>query len=267
MPEGPSILILRETLARFTGAVVREADGRVALDLTRLRHRRLLAVRSWGRHLLLEFDGFSLRVHLLLFGSCRIGDATTPSTGSPAVSLRFDDGTRLDFHAVSAKWVEGDLDAHYDGSADILSPAWDAKAARGKLRIAPHTLVCDVLLDQAIFAGVGNIIKNEVLFRVRIHPLSRIGALPDPLLARMIDETRIYGFDFLAWKRQNVLKRHWQVHEQRNCPLCHRTLARIAQLGKRRRRSFHCDHCQALHVLPTLFDASLRTHASGNAPA
>jgi hypothetical protein len=42
----------------------------------------------------------------------------------------------------------------------------------------PDALVCDALLDQNVFAGVGNIIKNEVLFRIRVHPLSKLGALP-----------------------------------------------------------------------------------------
>ena len=31
-------------------------------------------------------------------------------------------------------------------------------------------MVCDALLDQTVFAGVGNIIKNEVLFRTGVHP-------------------------------------------------------------------------------------------------
>ena len=51
------------------------------------------------------------------------------------------------------------------------------------LKLQPDTLVCDALLDQDLFAGVGNIIKNEVLFRTRVHPESTIGDLP-PVLHR-----------------------------------------------------------------------------------
>ncbi|HRO68823.1 MAG TPA: hypothetical protein PK951_00545 [Chitinophagaceae bacterium] len=39
-------------------------------------------------------------------------------------------------------------------------------------------MVCDALLDQEIFSGVGNIIKNEVLYRIRVHPESLIGDIP-----------------------------------------------------------------------------------------
>ncbi len=45
-----------------------------------------------------------------------------------------------------------------------MSDTWNAAAARKKLRAMPETLVCDALLDQNVFAGVGNIIKNEVLY-------------------------------------------------------------------------------------------------------
>lgn len=40
-------------------------------------------------------------------------------------------------------------------------------------------VACDALLNQDLFAGSGNIIKNEVLFRIGVHPWSTLGALPD----------------------------------------------------------------------------------------
>jgi len=42
----------------------------------------------------------------------------------------------------------------------------------------PDKLACGALRNQNIFSGVGNIIKNEVLFRFYIHPLSAVTALP-----------------------------------------------------------------------------------------
>ena len=59
--------------------------------------------------------------------------------------------------------------------SDTLGRARRAPEAARRCR---ETLVCDALLDQNVFAGVGNIIKNEVLFRIRVHPLSTVGALP-----------------------------------------------------------------------------------------
>jgi len=52
-------------------------------------------------------------------------------------------------------------------------------------------------LDQNIFAGVGNIIKNEVLFRICVHPGSKVGKLPAKQLNALVKEARNYSFDFL----------------------------------------------------------------------
>jgi endonuclease-8 len=124
-----------------------------------------------------------------------------------------------------------------------MSDQWDPARARKKLRAAPDMLVCDALLDQSIFSGVGNIIKNEVLFRIRVHPLSTVGALSPAKLRALVQEARQYSFDFLAWKKQYVLKKHWLAHAKTTCPRCHLPFKK-AHLGRSNRRSFFCERCQ-----------------------
>jgi len=216
MPEGPSIVILREAAAKFRGKTVRRAVGNSSLDLTRMEGRRVIALRSWGKHFLIEFSGFSLRVHMLMFGSYRI-DERKPSP--PRVSLQFDNG-ELNIYASSLKYIEGKLDETCDWRIDVMNDAWDPRLARRRLKQQPDTLICDALLDQELFAGVGNIIKNEVLFRQRVHPESTVGALPPRVLGRVIADARAYSFLFLEWKRAFELKKHWQIHTKRTCPTC-----------------------------------------------
>jgi len=244
MPEGPSIVILREQVAPFAGRQVRAVEGNSRLDLERMRGRRVREFRSWGKHFLIGFSGFALRVHFMLFGSYRINERRE---SPPRLSLRFAAG-EVNFYACSLKYVEGDLDAAYDWAADVMSDRWSPRAARRKLQTQPRTLVADALLDQSIFSGVGNIIKNEVLFRIRVHPETRVGDLPSRKLGALIREARDYSFDFYRWKKDFVLKKHWQVHTKRICPRCGRRLAFRAQLGKRMRRSFFCRHCQVRHA-------------------
>jgi endonuclease-8 len=107
----------------------------------------------------------------------------------------------------------------------------------------PKTLVCDALLDQNVFAGVGNIIKNEVLFRIRVHPLSTVGALSARKLSELVVQARQYSFEFLEWKKAFVLRKHWLVHTKRTCPRCNIPLTK-AHLGTTDRRSFYCERCQ-----------------------
>ncbi len=100
----------------------------------------------------------------------------------------------------------------------MLSDTWNPALARRKLKAMPDTLVCDALLDQNVFAGVGNIIKNEVLFRIRMHPLSKVGAIPPRKLGELIKQARQYSFDFREWKKAFVLRKHWLAHKQEHLP-------------------------------------------------
>lgn len=172
MPEGPSIVILREEAARFTGQIVESVAGNSRLDLTRMRGERVQALRSWGKHFLICFDGFAMRVHFMLFGSYRVNERRD---APPRLRLEFDRG-EISFYACSLKYIEGSLDAVYDWSADVMAPGWNPRAAHRKLQARPDALACDILLDQDVFAGCGNIIKNEVLHRIRVHPESAVGA-------------------------------------------------------------------------------------------
>ena len=69
MPEGPTILMMAEETAKFVGKPVRAAGGNAKIDYARLLGRKPLAIRSWGKHFLVDFGEFSVRAHLLLFGS------------------------------------------------------------------------------------------------------------------------------------------------------------------------------------------------------
>ena len=238
-------MLLREAAAQFAGRRVLSVEGNSKQPIARLQGRVLRDVRSWGKHFLLDFGTSWVRIHFGLFGSWRIDE---PGERAPRLRLGFSRGQSLAFHACSVQILDGAVQDHYDWTGDVMHPRWDAKAARAKLRQKPEVLVADALLDQDVFAGVGNIIKNEVLHRIRVHPESQVGALPARKLAQMVDEARDYSFDFLEWKRAFVLRKHWQVHARSVCPRDGTPLSFRKHLGKRQRRAFWCDACQRLYA-------------------
>lgn len=242
MPEGPSIVILKEQASRFIGQKVLAVSGNAKIDKERALGAKVIELRSWGKQFLICFETFTFRIHLLLFGSYRINEERS---AAPRLSLQFKNGV-LNFYACSVRLLDESLDDIYDWSADVMSETWDPAAARTKLREHPERLACDVLLDQEIFAGSGNIIKNEVLFRTRIHPLSIVGSLSARKRNELIREVRGYSFDFLEWKKAYVLRKHWQVHNKQICPRCNIPLSK-GRLGKFARRSFFCEKCQKLY--------------------
>ena len=245
MPEGPSIVILKESANEFIGKKILRAEGDTKIDVSRLVNQHIKSIRTFGKQFLIELSGFTVRIHLLMFGTYLINER---KEAAPRLSLQFANKKELNFYACSVKYIEGELDDLYDWSANVMSEAWSQAAARKKLKALPESLVCDVLLNQDIFAGVGNIIKNEVLFCTRIHPLSQTGALPSPKLRALIEEARNYSFEFLAWKKAFVLKKHWLAHTKKVCPRCDIPFKK-AHLGKDKRRSFFCEKCQKKYML------------------
>lgn len=243
MPEGPSIVILKEEVAAFTGKVVKEVSGNAKIDMSRIKGKKVLAFKSWGKHFLICFEGFTIRVHFLLFGTYRINDT---KDSVPRLHLQFARG-ELNFYTCSVRILEEPLDVIYDWSADLLSEHWDPAKALAKLKAKPDMLVCDALLDQDIFAGSGNIIKNEVLFRIKVHPASKVGKLPARKLKELVREAMQYSYDFLTWKKAFVLKQHWLAHTKTMCPRCHIRLHK-EYMGRTNRRTFFCSNCQLLYV-------------------
>ncbi|HTI11119.1 MAG TPA: DNA-formamidopyrimidine glycosylase family protein [Puia sp.] len=244
MPEGPSIVILKEQVQLFKGKKILSAAGNTTLiDKALLVNQKVLDFKSWGKHFLICLPKLTLRIHFMLFGSYSINEQTKPN---PRLHLHFAKGD-LYFYACSVRVLTVDLDTLYDWSADVMNENWDAAQARKKLKALPDTLAADALLDQNIFSGVGNIIKNEVLFRIRVHPESKIGKLPPRKLTELIKEARRYSFDFLEWKKAFELKRHWLAHTKKTCPRCHIPLIKVQHLGKAKRRAFYCTNCQQLY--------------------
>jgi endonuclease-8 len=243
MPEGPSLVLLKEEAASFEGKTIVRAEGLAKIDMSRLDGQRIVALRTWGKHFLIQLPDFAIRVHLLLFGTYRIN---ARKDTRPSLGLHFGDG-ELNFYTSSVRIIEGALDDQYDWAVDVLSDSWSPAAARKKLRSRPAMLVCDALLDQTIFSGVGNIIKNEILFRIRLHPLSEVGALSDRKLRELVEQARQYSVDFLKWKRAFELKKHWLAHTRQTCPRCNIPF-RKGRLGTTKRRSFYCERCQKKYV-------------------
>lgn len=243
MPEGPSIVLLKEAVKQFTGKKIIAVSGDTSIDKSILLNNKVIEFKSWGKHFLICFKGFTLRIHLLMFGSYLVNEKKPGR--SVRLNLTFKNG-EINFYTCSLKYLPGDLNDHYDWSADVMNDEWNAESARKKLKAKPKLLVCDALLEQDIFAGVGNIIKNEVLYRVCVHPDSLVDKLTLPRLKKLITEARIYSFQFLEWKRAYELKKHWLVYTKKICLRCNLPIIK-KPTGVKKRRSFICENCQILY--------------------
>ncbi|MFL5764098.1 MAG: DNA-formamidopyrimidine glycosylase family protein [Bacteroidia bacterium] len=240
MPEGPSIVILREEAMLFRGRKVTRVSGNSKAGIDRLKGKKVIDLKSWGKHFLICFDKFYVRIHLLMFGSYRINE-TKPET-EPRLSLKFTNG-ELNFYSCALKIVDGSTGSDYDWSVDTMSDQWDHGSALSKVKKDKSRIISDVLLDQEIFAGVGNIIKVEALFLSHIHPEAKVSNIPVSKLDELTATTRSYCFDFYRWKKEYTLRKHWQIYRKGICPRCNLKVV-IKYVGKTNRRTFFCNNCQ-----------------------
>src|SRR5690606_11214158 len=94
----------------FIGKKVVEATGNANIDMDRIVGKVLTDVKSWGKHLLLCFNDFTVRIHFLLFGSYLVNEEKSATI---LLGLVFKSG-HINFYATAVKVSEGDAVSHYD---------------------------------------------------------------------------------------------------------------------------------------------------------
>ncbi|WP_312765588.1 DNA-formamidopyrimidine glycosylase family protein [Epilithonimonas sp.] len=243
MPEGPVIVLMKEDIQKFVGEKV-IAVGGSEIEEKILLGKSLKEIRLYGKQTYLVFDEINVRIHLLMFGSYEIDEQTKPDSNL-RLGLSFKNGKAF-FYTCSVKLLPYDFMKTIDWEADVMSDIWNSEKAKNKLISNPKMMVCDALMNQDIFSGVGNIIKNEALFRIAVQPESLLGNLPSEKLDDLIAEARNFSFDFYKWKRSGVLRKKFQVYEQKNCPFCGKPLTKKIT-GKSKRASFFCETDQKLY--------------------
>jgi endonuclease VIII len=177
MPEGHTLLRLaRELDAAFGGRPVRVSSpqGRFAADAAQVDGSLCLGAESAGKHLFVELAGERfIHVHLGLIGKFDVAPGPAPApVGQVRLRLR-NDTAYADLRGATQCALIGpearDRIRAQLGE-DPLRP--EADPARVWARIsASNRPIGDLLMDQSVLAGVGNVYRAEILFRHRIHPL------------------------------------------------------------------------------------------------
>lgn len=200
VPEGHTIHRAARDLARdLTGGplAVSSPQGRFSLGAARLDGQRVERFEAHGKHLFGHVeDGSVLHVHLGLYGRFRRHKSPPPDPKG-AIRLRMVGPSHgwdligptacelLDLDELSA--LHQRLGA--DPLRDDADPDWlFARLKRGR------TTLGAALLDQRLFAGVGNVYRAELLFLSRLHPERRV----DTLTRRRFDELWAHCVRLLA---------------------------------------------------------------------
>lgn len=248
--EGPSIFLAAELLAPFINKKIKTVSGNTKIGKERLLGEKVYDIFPYGKYLFFQFETFALRVHFLLYGSfeaiikkIKVSGDYPKKNRVPRLALKFSNG-ELNMYSCSVHFLEeADAKSLCDMSSDTMSPNWDKKKAYSKAKKHSNDEIADVLLDQQIFMGVGNIIKNEVLLRAKILPTTPVKKISSANLKNIINIIREYVFQFYEWRKNFELKAHYQVYRQSICKQCGNKVKR-KRTGLRQRLSFICEHCE-----------------------
>lgn len=181
MPEGHTLFALaRDLHEAFAGSSpeVTSPQGKFSEGAAELTGRRLVRATSRGKHLFVEFAGDRwLHVHLGLIGTFTVDShewtAEVPVVGQVRLRLRADEhvadlrGPNL-CEVVTPEKVDDVLSKL---GPDPLRPDADPDVAWTRLHRSSRS-VAELLMDQSVLAGVGNVYRSEVLFRHRLSPFT-----------------------------------------------------------------------------------------------
>lgn len=134
---------------------------------------------------------------------------------------------------------------------DVCGSTFDATAVLESICRKQDSMICDALLDQELFPGVGNIIKIESLHRAGIHPRRLVKSLSKMELDQTILECRNFSLAWLSTGRSGSKK----VYNQKTCRSCQKGSVRMVKMGHSKRTTFWCESCQPL--IPPNSDATL----------
>lgn len=189
-----------------------------------------------------------LQVRFGLFGSIWVNEFSRAKKANkrgdwrdpiPRLVLHFGNGGFLAFYNCQMSWSSSPV---IQPTSDILSEKFHRGQALAAL--GQEQPVCYTLLDQRCFSGLGNIIKNEALYRAGIHPLSLGSFLSPQQLEILVDHVVEFSTDWLQGKFQGR-QNHTQIYQKEQCPAGHQVRKEaFGPPGGFRRLTWWCPQCQ-----------------------
>lgn len=258
MPEGDTVFVAARRLHRaLAGQVLTKTDFRVpSLATADLSGRAVRAVVSRGKHLLFRVDGgVTFHNHFKMEGEWHLYRPAQrwrgPGHAVRAV-LETSDWTAVGYHLAMTELVPTDEEQRVVGhlGPDPLT-SWDADEALRRLRLHADRPIGDVLLDQTVIAGPGNVYRCEICFLRGLDPWTRVRDVADhaglvDLTHRLMQANRDSGMQVTTGDDRPGRQRWVYGRAGEPCRRCGTPIRRKAQSPPGERVTYWCPSCQPL---------------------
>jgi len=226
---------------------------RVFIPLEKILGKRFLEADSLGKNILLFFNGdTAIRIHLMMFGAIHIYEINEPLQKPKERVILMATGEKKKLVVYNAPIIE--VDYRYKilqrlkgelGPDPLIGECDKAKAIRNIMN-HPDQKIGVALLNQSVIAGIGNILRNEILFRAKVHPDRTIASLSLQEIEKIVDYTEQISREFLNRKLQGKgIKDLLSVYNRFSgfCMVCGHPIKFYMQKPINR-KTFVCENCQ-----------------------
>ncbi|KAK5896703.1 hypothetical protein CesoFtcFv8_009839 [Champsocephalus esox] len=205
-------------------------------------------VETVGKELFMYFGAKALRIHFGMNGSMRINPAVRKerTVSVPVLEVHLTNDTVCFFDSTVELRLTEDCEQRVRAmeSLDVCSPKFSVSRSEETVRSQSGRILCDVLLDQAVMPGVGNIIKNEALFDSGLHPAVKVKQLTGEQIHHLVKMTRDFTLLFYKCRKSgSPLYKHYKVYKRPQCGQCSRAIT-VCRLGDNGRMTYLCESCQ-----------------------
>jgi endonuclease-8 len=248
VPEGDVLYRTASTLQRWLAG--REVTDATTAATPMVGHT-VEKVEANGKHLLIRFDsGHVLHTHLRMTGSWHVystGERWQRPAGQARVTLTC--GTRIAvcFNAPIVELLAPGAEANHPSLSglgpDILARPLDVDEIRARARRRPpETALGELLLDQRVVAGIGNVWRCEALFLEGRHPWAPVSSLTDDELDALMSTAA--GIMNQSLGPFTGRPERWVYRRTgRPCRRC-RTPIKSRGQGEQSRTAYWCPTCQ-----------------------
>jgi len=256
MVEGPTAklysIMINKALLNGVIEDIYVKSRRVYIDPKKLLGHRLMLSDTYGKNILLRIDGYGIRIHLMLYGSIHIYEADEELKkpfNRVRLLIKFSDRRLVVYNApiVEINYFRNILDSLKSNlGLDPLRREWNKDEVLKYLLKNGDKKIGVALLDQRIVAGIGNILRNEILFRAKIHSERFIKDLSTEELNWLIRISRELSREFLRIKlKKRRLRDLLYVYNRagKNCKICGSKIKFYMQ-DEINRKTFVCEYCQ-----------------------
>ncbi len=254
MPEGDSIFRAAAALHRALAGKTVTSFETVLPKLARidqdapLRGRTIENVVAAGKNLIIDFSGdLHLHTHMKMNGSWHVyrpGERWQRPHRDMRIVIGTEDFVAVAFTVPVAEFHTGKSLERQDDlrrmGPDLLGETFDRDEVLRRIRARPDEEIANVLLNQRVLAGIGNIWKSESLFAAGIDPFRRVAELDDAQLERLVDAAR------KLLRRSAAGRSAFAVYTRGNEP-CRKcgTAIRYRKQGPDARTTYWCPKCQS----------------------